>query len=241
LPDFLNDIPTLPYPLKILILLLYGIFLLRIAGKKSLSQMTIAEAVMRIAVGSLVIGPLTLKTEWEAIYGGTLFVVGIILLMKMQIWFPKLRELLMGVPTVLIIDGKIRMDELKKARLTTDELEVTLRQRNIGSIEDVEIAILESNGTISTTLKPGKAPATKEDIQKILDLLTENGIPSSINGIPPKTPPLFLKKVLELLAANGNESSSKDEPSKKVESPHITPPLFKEAYDEAKAEDYKPE
>ena len=186
LPNFLNDIPSLPYPLKILLLLLAGIFLLRTAGKKSLSQMTVAEAVMRIAVGTIVIGPLTLKTEWEAIYGGALLVIGIVFLMKMQIWFPKLRELFLGVPSVLIKDGKLRLDELKKARLTTDEIEMALRQQHIGSIEDVELAILEPNGLLSTTLKPGKDPATKEDIQKILDLLEEKKHES-----PPETPPLF--------------------------------------------------
>lgn len=207
MPDFLNDIPSLPYPLKILLLLFFGIFLLRTAGKKSLSAMTVAEAVMRIAVGTIIIGPLALKTEWEAIYGGTLFIIGIVLLMKMQIWFPKLRELFIGVPSVLIKDGKMKLDELKKARLTTDELEVALRQQKIGSIEDVELAILESNGNLSTVLKPGKAPATKEDIQKILDLLAENGIHSS---------------------------STKD-------SSPTTPPLFKEAYDESKNVDFKPE
>ena len=196
-------------------------------------------AKIKSPISTCPLGPLALKTEWEAIYGGTLFVVGIILLMKMQLWFPKLREMLMGVPSVLIIDGKIRIDELKKARLTTDELEVTLRQMNIGSIEDVELAILESNGKISTTLKPGKAPATKEDIQKILDLLSENRIRSSINGLPSKTQPVLLQKVLDLLAANGNEPA-KDEPLK-VEIPHMTPPLFKEAYEEAKSEEYKPE
>ena len=54
------------------------------------------------------------------------------------------------------------------------------------------MALLESNGKISTILKPNKAPATKEDIQKILDLLAENGIHSSTqNQFKAKTPPLF--------------------------------------------------
>ncbi|WP_377917164.1 hypothetical protein [Bacillus songklensis] len=42
------------------------------------------------------------------------------------------------------------------------------------------MCILESSGKFSTTLKPNKAPATKEDIQKILDILAENGIRSSL-------------------------------------------------------------
>lgn len=38
--------------------------------------MTVAEAVMRIAVGTVIIGSLALKTEWQALYGGTLFING---------------------------------------------------------------------------------------------------------------------------------------------------------------------
>ena len=209
MPTFLNDMPTLPYPLKILLLLLAGVFLLRTAGKKSLSQMTVAEAVMRIAVGTIVIGPLTLKTEWEAIYGGALLVIGIVFLMKLQIWFPKSREIFMGVPSVLIKDGEMMLEEMKKARITTDELEISLRLQHIGDIKDVELAILESNGQISTTLKPEKVPATKEDIQKVLDRLD-------------KKTHLFSKRISVL-----------DTPK--------TPPLFKEVFEEAKDEDFKPE
>lgn len=86
----------------------------------------------------------------------------------------------------------MQLEELKKARLTTDELQSALRLKHIGSVRDVELAILESNGKISTILKSTKAPSTKEDIQKILDILAENGIrPSSQNRSEVKTPPLF--------------------------------------------------
>lgn len=70
---------------------------------------------MRIAVGTIVIGHLTLKTEWEAIYGGALHIIGIVLLMKMQIWFPKSRELFIEVLSVLIKDGVMMLDELKSS------------------------------------------------------------------------------------------------------------------------------
>ena len=128
------------------------------------------------------------------------------LLAKIQIWIPKSRKFINGVPSVLVNDGEMKLEELKKARLTTDELQSALRLKTIGNVEDVELALLESNGKISTILKPNKAPATKEDIQKILDLLAENGIRSS----------------------SQNQSKAK------------TPPLFKEAYDEAEIKDYKP-
>ncbi|MFY0780462.1 hypothetical protein AB1K18_09165 [Peribacillus simplex] len=64
--------------------------------------------------GTIVIGHITLKTEWEVIYGGALLIIGIVLLMKMQIWFPKSRELIIEVPSVLINDGVMMLDEMKK-------------------------------------------------------------------------------------------------------------------------------
>ncbi|MEV5115545.1 DUF421 domain-containing protein [Peribacillus frigoritolerans] len=190
--DFLEDISTLPYVLKALLIFCTAIILLRIAGKRSLAETTVSEAVLRISIGAVLIQPLALKEEWQAVYAGTLLIIGIVLLAKIQIWFPKSRKFINGVPSILIKDGKVKLEELKKARLTTDEIQSALRQKNIGNVEDVELAILESNGKIATSLKPNKAPATKEDIQKILDILAENGIRSSSpNQSEAKTPPLF--------------------------------------------------
>lgn len=190
--DFLEDLPSLPYVLKALLIFCTAVILLRIAGKRSLAETTVSEAVLRISIGAVLIQPLALRKEWEAIYAGTLLIIGIVFLAKIQIWFPKSRKYINGVPSVLIKDGKMMLEELKKARLTTDEMQSALRQKKIGSVEDVELAILESNGKISTILKPNKAPSTKEDIQKILDILAENGIRSSSqNQSEAKTPPLF--------------------------------------------------
>jgi len=152
----------------------------------------LSTSVLRISIGAVLIQPLALRREWEAIYAGTLLIIGVVLLAKIQIWFPKSRKFINGVPSILIKDGKMKLEELKKARLSTDELEGALRLRKIGNVEDIELAILEPNGKISTVLKPNKTPATKEDIQKILDILAENGIRSSSqNQFEAKTPPLF--------------------------------------------------
>lgn len=190
--EFLKDLPSLPYPVKALIIFIAAVILLRIAGKRSLAETTVSEAVLRISIGAVLIQPLALRDEWEALYGGTLLIIGIVLLAKIQIWLPKSRKYINGVPSVLIKDGQMKLEELKKARLTTDELQSALRLKAIGSAEDVELAILESNGKISTILKQNKAPATKEDIQKIMDLLAQNGMGSqSQNQSQAKTPPLF--------------------------------------------------
>jgi uncharacterized membrane protein YcaP (DUF421 family) len=139
LKDFFEQLPSLPYPLKALLILTAAVVLLRTAGKRSLSEMTVAEAVLRIAVGTILVSPLQMKKEWEALYGGMLLVIGIVLVMKILQWFPKTRKFIIGPPSVLIKDGKMVMKEIKKARLTTDEVEIALRQNNIGNIKDIEL------------------------------------------------------------------------------------------------------
>ncbi|MEH7749204.1 YetF domain-containing protein, partial [Neobacillus drentensis] len=119
--DFFDDLPTLPYIFKALLIFLAAIMLLRIAGKRSLAETTVSEAVLRISIGAVLIQPLALKNEWEAIYAGSLLIIGVVLLAKIQIWIPKSRKFINGVPSVLINDGQMKLEVLKKARLTTDE------------------------------------------------------------------------------------------------------------------------
>jgi uncharacterized membrane protein YcaP (DUF421 family) len=102
-------------------------------------------------------------------------IAGIVIITKMMQWIPKFRNLMVGVPSVIIKDGKMMLKEIKKAKLTTDEVEVSLRQSKVGDIKDVDLAIFESTGKLSTTMKSDQAVATKKDIQTILDVLAKNG------------------------------------------------------------------
>lgn len=123
LKDFLAQLPVLPYPLKVLLILASGIVLLHLAGKRSISQMTVPEVIFMIAIGTILIQPLGFKSEWGAVYGGVLLTIGLVLLAKIQIWFPIVRKFIFGLPSVVIKDGRIIMKELKKARMTTDDIE----------------------------------------------------------------------------------------------------------------------
>ncbi|HET7628904.1 MAG TPA: YetF domain-containing protein [Bacillales bacterium] len=182
--DFLAQLPLLPFPLKAFLILTAGVVLLKFTGKRSVTQMTIPEVVFMISLGTVLIQPLGIKREWNAVYSGSLLAIGLYLLAQIQIWFPNTRKYLFGLPSVVIKDGQIMMTELKKARLTTDNLEMRLRQSKVGNIEDVELAILEPSGQMSFTLKPNKAPATKEDIQKLIEILTNTNEPKK-SEIPP--------------------------------------------------------
>ena len=70
-----------------------------------------------------------------------------------------------GEPTIVIKKGLIVEKELRKHRLNLDDLSMQLRLNQVFSIMDVEYAILEPNGALTVMKKPGKDPATKEDMQ----------------------------------------------------------------------------
>ncbi|MEW9668267.1 hypothetical protein [Ammoniphilus sp. 3BR4] len=83
--EFFERLPSLPYPLKALLILSAGVILLRITGKRSLAETTVSEAVLRISLGAILIQPLALKDEWQAIYAGTLLIIGIVLLRRLDL------------------------------------------------------------------------------------------------------------------------------------------------------------
>ena len=72
----------------------------------------------------------------------------------------RFKRLLGGTPSILVEHGKIDREELKKARLSLDELLIQLRLKDVTDVSKIEYAILEDNGQLSVILEPGEQPAT---------------------------------------------------------------------------------
>lgn len=203
-------LPSLSYSMSIVVMLVGGILLLRIAGKKSISQLTVTEAVIIIALGTLLILPISPKTVWGAIYGGFILAGGLIVISYLQIWFPFLRKWFTGTPSIIIRNGTIDLKVLKKNKMTTDELEMRLRQLQVSAISEVKIGVLEPSGILSIIQEEPKKAAQKEDIQLILD---------EIHSIKTAIHTLMNKDTLTSGQAINVEQSSKD-------------PLFEDALQE---------
>lgn len=62
------------------VLILAGIFLLRIAGRKSISQMTLAQTVVMISIGTIIVQPIVEKSIIKAIVGAAIFVISVVIL-----------------------------------------------------------------------------------------------------------------------------------------------------------------
>jgi uncharacterized membrane protein YcaP (DUF421 family) len=75
----------------------------------------------------------------------------------------KVRKLLCGKPVILIENGKILQGNLRKTRITLDELTGHLREKDVLDIQAVQFAILETNGNLSVFPYPKERPASARD------------------------------------------------------------------------------
>lgn len=129
--------------------------LTRMMGKRELSQLTIRDYVVGITIGSITAN-MSFKTDEPVL----LFLPAIVLfsgieiiLSRISLKSPRLRNFSDGTTTILIREGRILKENLKKERLSIDELLMMLRDRDVFNVADVDYALLERNGKMSILRK----------------------------------------------------------------------------------------
>ena len=152
---------------KAIVVVLGGTFLLRIAGRKSISQMTLAQTVIMIGIGSLLVQPIAGEGVWTTLVVGGILVLTLIATEYAQIKSDGIESLVTGKSKVLIENGHLNERNLQKLRLTVDQLEMNLRQKNVKKISDVKWATLEPNGQVGYELKEEAQPVTKKEFQSL--------------------------------------------------------------------------
>jgi uncharacterized membrane protein YcaP (DUF421 family) len=150
-------------------LILSGILLLRIAGRKSISQMTLAQTVVMISLGTIIVQPIVQKSMWKAIAGAAIFVAAIVILEYLQLKFNFFEKFITGKSKIIIQNGQLNIKNLKKLRLTVDQMEMRLRNKGITKLEDVKYATIEPNGQLGYELKDDAKPLTVGEFKKILN------------------------------------------------------------------------
>ena len=123
----------------------------RVVGKRELGQMSAFELVLLIAVGDLVQQSVT--QEDYSLTGGILVVSTFALLtiaLSYVSWrWPRARATVDGTPTVVLKDGKPDTQVLSYERLPIDELLEAARANGIRSLDEVQLAVLEPNGSFT--------------------------------------------------------------------------------------------
>ena len=137
----------------------------KIMGHKQMSQLDFFDYISGITIGSIAA---ELATELEeplkpliaiAVYGAVA-----VLLSKITSLFPKTRKFVNGTPTILLNNGKLYRENMKKAKLDLSEFMVMCRQQGYFNLNDIQTAVFEFNGKLSILPISKKRPANPEDL-----------------------------------------------------------------------------
>jgi len=141
-------------------LFLYALIILifRAMGKREIGELSILDLVVYIMIAEMAVTAIE-QPQKILIHS----VIPMLFLMTIQISLAmvslkskKFRDIVEGKPVVIINDGKIDEDQMKKQRYNFDDLLLQLREKNIRNIADVEFAILETSGKLSVFEKDEK-------------------------------------------------------------------------------------
>lgn len=149
---------------------------MRVMGKRQLGELELPELIVAVLIADLAAHPL--QDIGIPLMNGLIPILVLfcceVLIAGLTMKNVKLRALLYGRPCFLVKKGVIDQNEMRRNRFTLDELTEELRSQNIMDISKIEYAVLETNGTLSTTLFPAERPASARDVNA---QTTDNGYP----------------------------------------------------------------
>lgn len=151
--------------IRAVVLYLALILVVRLMGKRQLGEMEPMEFVVTMLIANLAAVPMQ-ETGTPLLAGllPILVVLSVELVLSVLTYRSVgMRRFLCGKPVILIENGRLLQQNLKKTRVNTDELAEYLRIQGVTDLSQVQYAILETSGAISTFLFPKYEPAPAKD------------------------------------------------------------------------------
>lgn len=152
--------------IRTIVLYAFVIFAIRIMGKRQISDMQPSELVATLIISN--IASLPMQNTSQPFFSGVIPVVILVALEIITSAFmlknSKFRRLVCGNPIVVIRDGVILQNQMRRLRLSNEDLFTQLRQQDVFNIEDIQYCIVETNGSISVLKKPEKRQPTAENL-----------------------------------------------------------------------------
>ncbi|WFD09412.1 DUF421 domain-containing protein [Tepidibacter hydrothermalis] len=150
--------------------LIIGFFALliitKVLGKTQINQITPFEFISSLVLGELVGNAVYDKdiNTFYILYAVCLWALLLYIIEMLTEKFKGTRSFFEGKPSILIRNGQIDFNELKKEKIDINELQSLLRSKDVFSIREIQYAILESNGSISVLKKSKYDNPTNEDL-----------------------------------------------------------------------------
>jgi uncharacterized membrane protein YcaP (DUF421 family) len=134
------------------VVLFFFVFLItRIIGRRELSSLEPFDLILLIVMGDAIQQGLT-QDDYSVT--GALTVIGTFAILQVIVSyvsfrFPRTRPVLDGEPLVIVQDGKAIEKNMKRERITLEEVMVSARQQQVASLDDIAWAVLETSGKVS--------------------------------------------------------------------------------------------
>ena len=137
----------------------------KIMGHKQMAQLDFFDYITGITRGSIAAELATeLEAPWKPLIAMIIYGLVALGLTILAHKFPKTRKYVNGTPTIVMDNGKLYRENMKKAKLELSEFMVLCRQEGYFNINDIETAVFEYNGRITILPKSEKRPLTPEDM-----------------------------------------------------------------------------
>ncbi len=149
LPEIGSDLPEIV--LRTAIVYLFLVVVLRITGKREVGQMSILELIVILIISDAVQN--SMVGENATLWGG---LVAVLTLLAMDLGLKaltgrskRLRRAVEGEPRLLVRDGHLLDRALREEGVEPDQVRAAIRGQGIARVEDVRLAVLETDGSIS--------------------------------------------------------------------------------------------
>ena len=164
--------------IKSILIYVLALILSKLIGIKIISQMNFFDFITGVSVGSMIAKIIINKDH--VVFSGIIALITFSLLTiatsYLNLKSYTARRIINAKTLILIENGRIIDKNIKKLKITINELMMKLREKDVFNLEDVQFAIMESNGQLSVLIKANKKPVTPYDMDlkvKSLSLLND--------------------------------------------------------------------
>jgi uncharacterized membrane protein YcaP (DUF421 family) len=162
--DLSSALGIIARTLAIYLVILAG---LRLSGKREIGQMTVFDLVVLLlianAVQNAMVGPDT------SLLGGILAALVLLgvnaAVARLRLTSPGLRRLVEGSPTLLVLHGEVVLEHMRREGIDQESLLAALREHGVSDINEVEMAVLEIDGSISVVPQGGITTTVKKPLK----------------------------------------------------------------------------
>ena len=140
----------------------------KVMGHKQMSQLDFFDYITGITIGSIAAELATeLEKPWKPLVAMVVYGIITIILTLLTSKAPRLRKFINGTPTIIMNDGKIYRNNMKKAKIDLSEFMVLCRQQGFFNLDDIQTAVFEFNGRLTILPKATKRPVNPNDLNII--------------------------------------------------------------------------